>query len=207
MINTSLVNSEIDWEAIRQRLSRASTGIAAAENLSPEAAKTVMDIRARDLARVPSAPPNAADVLEVITFELAGERFGVETSYVRGVVRPADLASVPGSPAFLIGVTNLRGEVLAVMDLHQVLGVSGQARTELPWVVVLGTDRAEFGVAADVMDEVLLLRIDELLQPSASGAGVRREYLRGVTREALTILDGATLLNDSRLFIEESEEY
>ena len=55
------------------------------------------------------------------------------------------------------------------------------------------------------MHEVVILGIEELLEPSQAGAAFRREYVRGVTQEAVTILNGAVLLGDSRLWIDESE--
>ena len=89
------------------------------------------------------------------------------------------------------------------MDLRTFLGVSGQAVTDLSRVLVLGGDRAEFGMLADAAHEVRTLRLDEILEPPGSVAGAGREYLRGVTQEALIVLDGAMLLQDSRLFIDQ----
>jgi purine-binding chemotaxis protein CheW len=101
-----------------------------------------------------------------------------------------------------VGVTNLRGDILAVFDLRRFFGLPPGAVTELARVLVLGDDRAEFGVLADEVHEVRALRTGDLLDAPASVAGVGREYLRGVTEEALVVLDGDVLLRDSRLFID-----
>ena len=99
--------------------------------LSPEQAKAVLDERARALARVPPAAPKASEVLEIATFALANEHYGVETRYVREVVRLADYTPLPGAPAFLVGVLNLRGEILALIDLRTFFGVPARGLTDL----------------------------------------------------------------------------
>ena len=78
--------------------------------------------------------------------------------------------------------------------------------TDLARVLVLGADRPEFGVLADAAHEVTTLRVDEVHEPPDSATGVGREYLRGVTKDALIVLDGAALLRDGRLFIDQGEE-
>ena len=196
----------IDWEEVRRRLARSAEATEEALRLSPERAKAVMDERARALARVPAAPPKASEVLEIATFALANEHYGVETRYVREVVRLADYAPLPGAPAFLVGLLNLRGEILALIDLRTFFGVPARGLTDMARVLVLGDERAEFGVLADAAHEVTTLRVDEVHEPPESASGVGREYLRGVTAEALIVLDGAALLRDGRLIIDQGEE-
>jgi purine-binding chemotaxis protein CheW len=198
----------IDWQQVRQRLARTGAATEEALRLSPERAKAVMDERAKALARVPPAAPQAAEVLEVVTFLLADEHYAVETQYVREVrevVRLSEYTPLPGAPPFLRGVINLRGEILAIIDLRTFFGVPDKALSDLSRVLVLGVERAEFGVLADEAHEVRMLRTDEVLEPPGSVAGVGREYLRGVTQEALIVLDGAALLQDGRLFIDQGE--
>jgi purine-binding chemotaxis protein CheW len=154
---------------------------------------------------VPAAPEQAGDRLEVVTFALAGEHYAVETRLVREVVRLTDYTALPGAPPFLVGVLNLRGDILAVIDLRVFLGVPVQGLTDLARVLVLGVERAEFGVLSDATHEVRTLRLDEVLPPPDSTTGIGRQFLRGVTREALIVLDGAVLLQDGRLFIDEEE--
>jgi purine-binding chemotaxis protein CheW len=196
--------AEIDWQQLRDRLARARRATEESLGLPPERARAVMEERALALARVPPRPPDAAEVLEVVTFGLAGGRYAVETRHVREVVRCAALTAVPGAPDVLAGLVNLRGEVLAVFDVCRLLGLAGRAPAEPSRVIVLGGERAEFGVPADAVHEVTALLTGEVHEAPAPLAG--RDGLRGVTARGLVILDGAALLRDGRLFIDESEE-
>jgi purine-binding chemotaxis protein CheW len=172
---------------------------------SPDRAKAIMDERARLLARVPAAKPRAAEMLEIATFKLADERYAVEARHVREVLRSGELTPVPGAPEFLVGLVNLRGEILAVVDLRRFLGLGGAELTDRSRIIVLGHQRAEFGVLADEVHEVTTVPIDEVFAPVGSVAGIGREFLRGVTKDALIILDGARLLKESGLFIDQSD--
>src|SRR5947209_1803679 len=104
----------IDWARVRARLARAAAANEGALRLSPERARAVMDERARALARVP-AETAAVRALEAVVFELSGERYALETAHVHEVVRLAGLTPLPGAPDYLAGVTNLRGQILAVI--------------------------------------------------------------------------------------------
>ena len=196
----------LDWQSVRERLGRATAATESASRVSSERAREIMDARARALAHVQQAEPDAGEVLEVATFALANERYAIETSFVREVVRIADVTPIPGTPDFLLGVMNLRGEILSVIDLCRLFNLASRGRTDQSRVVVLGDERAEFGVLADAAHEVILLRRDELLEPPGSVTGLGHEYLRGVTSDALIVLDGAVLLQDARLFIDQEDE-
>lgn len=194
----------IDWVQVRERLAQAQAGAATTDDLTPERARAVMDERARLLAR-PPAPVLAGHTLDVLTFALGRERYGLETKYVREVVRLVALTSVPGVAEFVLGVTNLRGDILCVVDARKFFGVASAGLTDLSRIIVVGRDTAEFGLLADRTDEIMGLRADELLPPPESVAGIGREYLRGVTRDALIVLEGAALVADPRLFVDQRE--
>jgi purine-binding chemotaxis protein CheW len=198
--------AEIDWKKVHERLARATRATEEALRLSPERARQVMEERARTLARVPTEAPDAAEVLEVVSFSLANERYAIETGHIREVIRFTDFTPVPGAPDFLVGLVNLRGEILAVFDLRKLFGIVDMGVTDLSRVIVLGGERAEFGVLADTVYEVMTLRTSEVFEPPGSVAGVGREYLRGVTKEGLIVLDGSVLLQAVRFFIDQAEE-
>jgi purine-binding chemotaxis protein CheW len=193
----------IDWRQVRRRLDRAIASTEGSGRLPPDRARAVLEERARALARPPAATVGAGEVLELILFSFGDERAAMETRHVREVVRIGDCTPVPGAPDFLLGIVNLRGEVLAVFDLRRLFGVPAREPGSLSRLLVLGGDRAEFGLIADAVHEVRTLWLDALREPPGAIAG--RELIRGVTADALVVLDGAALLLDRRLFIDGGE--
>jgi len=164
-----------------------------------ERATAILKERALRLAR-PKAKERA-DGLELLIFVLSGEVWALETRAMREVARFTEFTAVPGASAVLIGVTNLRGEILPVFDLRKLTGKVTAGLTDLSRLLVLGEDRGELGLLADEVREVKVLGLDELFDPPEALAAVGRSLLRGVTREAVLVLDGAALLRDPRLFI------
>jgi len=193
----------IDWSHVRARLDEARAKTAASTEVSPERSRAIMEERARTLARVPEVL-DAGETYEVLTFGLGPERYCIQTKHTREVVRFVDYTPVPGTPDFVVGVTNLRGEVVCVIDLRKFFGVPHRGLSDLSRVIALGAESTELGIVADQVFEVSALRASDILQPPASSA-VGHEYLLGVTREAAIVLDGGALLRDPKLTIEHSE--
>jgi purine-binding chemotaxis protein CheW len=167
----------------------------------------ILEERARLLARVPPTPPAPGEVLQVVTFTLGDERYAIETSRVREIVRLGEAyARLPGAPAFVFGAMNLRGEILTVLDLRPFFGVPQRESSDRSRIVVLGTGHAEFGMLVDDAHEVLAVRRDHILEPPSTLTGQGRDYLLGVTSEALIVLHSGVLLRDARLFVDQQSE-
>ncbi len=200
------VAAGIDWQAVRKRLDRADAAVEEAFNPSPAHAKAIMDARARKLAPMPEAlrPPGAN--VGVVLFGLGRERYAIETRFVREVARFADFTPVPGTPEFVVGVANLRGTVIAIVDLQRFFNIPRKGVTDLSRVIVLGIDRVEFGILADLADGQAEIAADDILPPPGKRAGIASSYVRGVTREALIILDGMALLADERLTVDQTHK-
>jgi len=165
----------------------------------PDPRSDVLRARARLLARVPEEPSRAGDLLELIGFVLAGQRYAIESRFVREVARLTRYTPVPGTPPFVLGVTNLRVEILALFDLRSLLGIVAEGVTDLSRIVVLGAQRREFGLLADAASEVLSVAGASLAQLETAWG---RPYVRGVSPEGVTVLSGEALLDDPRLTID-----
>ena len=195
-----------DWQAVRTRLDKADAALEEAFNPSPAHAKAIMDARARRLAPKQAAARLPVASLGVVLFGLGRERYAIETRFVREVVRFADFTPVPGTPDFIVGVTNLRGTVMTIVDLHRLFKIPRRGVTDLSRVIVLGVDRVEFGILADQASGQAEIAADDVLAAPGKMAGIAGSYLRGVTREALIILDGRALLADERLTIDQTQQ-
>ena len=193
-----------NWDALREKLRRSAVDHGMVRS-SPEAVSAVLDERARALARVPDRPPGASEVIEVVTFNLADECYALETRFVRRIEQTEAPSPIPGAPDHLIGLVNLHGEILPVFDLRALLGITRPEATGLSRVIVVGDAIDEFGIRADATHLVVTLRTDDVFASSDSNEGFGRLGIRGMTRDALVVLDGEALLRDNRLFVNLSE--
>jgi purine-binding chemotaxis protein CheW len=195
----------ISWDRTRARLAAADQMMREATRPSPARARALLESRARRLAEPPPEATRPGDLLNVAIFSLARERYAIETRLLREIVRLVDYTPVPGAADFLVGVTNLRGEILPVFDLRRFFGLPDRGLTDQSRVLVLGYDRRDLGVLADETHDVINLRTDTIFAPSSVAPSGGRAYIRGFTDEAVVVLDGDKLLRDPRLVIDHSE--
>jgi purine-binding chemotaxis protein CheW len=163
--------------------------------------KDILADRARKLARKAADHSRDADLFTVVEFRMAHETFALELNRIRLIHPLKGLTFIPGVPNFIKGVINLRGEIISVVDLKVFFDLSDDGVTRLSQVIILSSDKMEFGILADE-----ILGISEIpknaLQPSlATLTGVRSDYLKGVTGDGRVVLDDAKLLSDPKMCI------
>ena len=201
-------NSRFDFEQARRRLAQLKEALESSQQ-SPEETEQILRERAESYSEAPERSLLASEQIEILRFELAGEQYAIESRYVSEVLRSSAITDVPWTPDFLCGVINLRGEILAVMDLTGLLCASpsngdSSSKQEV-WVLGLGAEMPEFGSAVDEVHEVTWVRTDAVLPPARAAREVRREWIRGVTEDAVVILDGRAVLNDEQFHIDLAE--
>lgn len=186
------VRGPIDWSDVRRRVEAAGRAVAAEETSGAEEMRQVLESRARALAR-PAEEPGGREQLELITFSLGGERYAIELRYVVEVFRLTNLSQLPGAAAPVFGVTAWRGELLTILDLRRLLGVPGEGLDDLRIAVVLGDRRAPLAVLADAGEDLLVVD-RHAVGPAPEGVAVNRDYVRGITADAVVLLDAERLL-------------
>jgi purine-binding chemotaxis protein CheW len=157
--------------------------------------RRILKERARILAGESSPPVGEAQSVEVITFLLAHETYGIESRYVREVNPIKEITPVPCTPRFVRGIINVRGRILSVIDLKAFLDLPEQGPAELNRVIVVEDDAMEFGILADQVLGVASLNPDAIQPlPSAFG-GPGSEFIKGVAPQTVIFLDISKLLH------------
>lgn len=158
--------------------------------------------RALALAREPEKA-ETAERLEVVEFLLAHELYGIESSYIREVHPLKELTPLPCTPPFVLGIMNVRGKVLSVIDLRKFFDLPEKGLTDLNKVIIVNDDAMEFGILADAILGVRLIPARDLQPSLPTLTEVRADYLKGVTEERLVVLDGGKILMDKRIVVHE----
>ncbi len=166
--------------------------------------REILDSRARQLSQTHAEVPLASEFVEVLTFAVGRDRFAIETRFVTEVLRGVQVTPLPGDTKPLMGLTNLRGDVLAVMSLTGALPLGNDVNADDVgrWIIVLGDDRAKFGIAVSDVTEVVSYPLDSIL-PSSVATTVNPGLLRGVTADARVVLDGHAVLEDANFVIDQ----
>ncbi len=188
--------ARVDWADIRARLA-ASMEHASGVPSTPE---QTLKARAERLA-VPLERESAREkVSSVLYFERAARRYAIAASYVLGVQACGRLNRVPRAQPSLIGVTNLRGDVLPVFDLS-VLEGKGSPSSASPEFVVLGRDQPELAFLVDGGCDVSEVPESHWTEPRALGPLPHARFVRGVGADARLLLDGDAVLRDRKVFV------
>lgn len=195
--------ARVDWQAVRQRLEIARAALEHAASMGPDETQRILKARAQALGQEP-APPEAADGrIEVLEFMLAHERYAVESEHVRDVYPLEQLTPVPCTPAFVLGIVNLRGEILSVIDIKKFFDLPEKGLTDLNKVIVLESDSMRFGILADAIVGVHAIPVADIQASLPTLTGIREEYLKGVTPGRTVILDAEALLSDPDIVVQE----
>lgn len=195
--------AQIDWHEVRQRLDIARAAIEHATSPDPEETRRILKARAQVLGRK-SAPAEAiGERIEVVEFILAHERYAVESQHVRDVYPLEQLTPMPCTPAFVLGIVNLHGEILSVIDIKKFFDLPEKGLTDLNKVIILESDSMRFGILADVIVGVHRIPVADIQPSLPTLTGIREEYLKGVTHNRTVILDAGKLLTDDRIIVQE----
>lgn len=161
-------------------------------------ARNVLEDRARALARPVRVEPARGSLVALVLFEIGGVAHALEARFVREVLRRPALSPVPLGPAALIGVANVRGEILAVADVSAVLGLSAP---NVPGpVIVLEGPGPSLGLLVDGVEDFVEVPTESIAarphqdKPTESSPD---SMLLGVIPSAM-VLSGAALLTEPR---------
>jgi len=194
---------KIDWDDLHRRLAAARRNIN--REMTPTERKEILKARAKALAGESGEGESVTEQLEVLEFRLAYETYGIEMSHVQETAPLRELTPLPGTPPFVLGLINLRGRILSVIDIKKFFDLPEKGLTDLNKIIVLHGEEMEFGLLADEILGVRSISRDGMYPPLPTLTGVREEYLLGVTGERTVLLDGHKLLTDEHLVVNDEE--
>jgi len=138
------------------------------------------------------------DLLQLVTFHIGDEEFGVEILKVQEIIRMMGITRVPKAPEFVEGVINLRGKVIPIIDLRKRFGMAAQDHDKHTRIIVIEVNSVIVGFVVDSVSEVLRVPSSTVEPPPAIISGIESEYISGVGKLAdrlLILLDLDRLLS------------
>jgi purine-binding chemotaxis protein CheW len=117
-----------------------------------------------------------------LTFMLGKEDFGVEILKVREIIGTMDTTAVPGMPDYVLGVINLRGKVIPVLDLRLKFGMAAAERTPESCIIVVDVNSGLMGVMVDRVSEVADIRGDDIEDAPDVGVAVDNSFILGMAK-------------------------
>jgi purine-binding chemotaxis protein CheW len=137
---------------------------------------------AMEARAVAEAQPAPAPELHLLTFTLDREEFGIPVTQVREVIRVSEITRVPQAPAHVRGVANLRGRILAIVELRSRLGLEPAEPTPRSRVVVVEVRGRVLGLLVDAVSQVTKVPEPALAPAPDEVVSADADYLTGVAR-------------------------
>lgn len=163
----------------------------------------ILKARAKALGRAPESADASGERVEVLEFVLAYERYGIESRFVREVYPLKAVTPVPCTPPFVLGIINVRGRILSVIDIKKFFDLPEQGLAELSQAVIVSDDGMEFAILADSIAGFRFVSIGDILPSLPTLTGIRQDYLKGITKDRMVILDARKLLSEKTLVVNE----
>lgn len=150
-----------------------------------------------------TTPPTDASakdpVIQLVTFSLDQETYGINVMQVQEVLRVTEIAPVPGAPAYVLGIINLRGNVVTVIDTRARFNLPSEAVTGASRIVIIESDKQVVGILVDSVAEVVELHSSEIDQAPNVGNDEGSRYIQGLAtrdNDLLIVVDLNKLLSD-----------
>ena len=142
---------------------------------------------------------NNDEVLQWVTYKLGEETYGINVMQVQEVLRHTEIAPVPGAPDYVLGIINLRGNVVTVIDTRSRFGLPSSGISDNTRIVIIESDEQVVGILVDSVAEVVYLRSSEIDSAPNVGTEESAKFIQGVSNrdgQLLILVDLNKLLND-----------
>lgn len=151
------------------------------------------------MSNTAAASTVADPVIQLVTFRLKDEIYGINVMQVQEVLRVSEIAPVPGAPAYVLGIVNLRGNVVTVIDARIRFGLTTASPDDASRIVIIESDQQVVGILVDSVAEVVELRQSQIDAPPSVGSEDNARYIQGVAsrdQDLLIVVDLNKLLSD-----------
>lgn len=123
-----------------------------------------------------------------VTFRLAEETYGINVMQVQEVLRMTDVAPVPGAPHYVMGIINLRGNVVTVLDTRKLLDLSAGDITDSSRIMIIESGKVTVGLLVDSVAEVVNIASSDIDPPPSVGNEEGSRYIQGIYSSEQQIL-------------------
>jgi len=159
--------------------------------------------RTKKLASVETREDSHAEKIDFLQFSLADEEYGIETDTVSEVYPMQDLTPLPCTPDFVLGLFNVRGKIVTVIDIKKIFGIPDRGLGEMNKLIIVNAAGMEVGILADAIRGMCSIPLSELQSSLPALADKRDRHLKGITKEQTVLLDIRSLLSDAEIIVDD----
>jgi purine-binding chemotaxis protein CheW len=146
------------------------------------------------------------EMLSVVEFLLIPERYAVAGNFVREVMPLTEITPIPGVPPFIMGVINMRGKIVSLLNLKIKFNLKERGLTDFNKVIILRNEIMEFGIVADSIVGTRFIPLDSISPPPLTLDKIAAELVIGISTDGVILLDADKMLNSSHLIVNQKSK-
>jgi purine-binding chemotaxis protein CheW len=146
------------------------------------------------------------EMLSVVEFMLIPERYAVAGNFVREVMPLTEITPIPGVPPFIMGVINMRGKIVSLLNLKIKFNLKERGLTDFNKVIILRNETMEFGIVADSIAGTRFIPLDSISPPPLTLDKIAAELVIGISTDGVILLDADKMLNSSHLIVNQKSK-
>jgi len=140
------------------------------------------------------------EITQWVKFSLGGENYGIRVLKVQEIQRYSEISPIPGAPSYVLGIINLRGSVISVLNTREKFGLADYEITDDSRIVILEVGKQIIGILVDSVAEVVSLQASDVDVAPNVGNEETAKFIDGVSNkggELLILLDAEKILNEA----------
>lgn len=119
---------------------------------------------------------------QYVVFALGHEQFGFEITAVEGIVKMQDITSVPYAPAYMEGVTSLRGSIMPIINLSKRFGMPHEEQTVDTRIIIVIIESVKIGMVVSAVTEVLTIDDCKIEPPPPLASNINSDFITGIAK-------------------------
>lgn len=139
---------------------------------------------------------------QYVAFQIGKETYGVDIQQSRGIIKEFSITNVPNTEKYVMGVINLRGQIVPVIDLHERFQFKEPPPEKDRRIITVEVRNSLIGLLVDKVNEVMRVDLDEVEPAPEVSGGIEQKYLAGIARVNEELL---LLINLDKLLFTEKE--
>jgi len=146
------------------------------------------------------------ETLSVVEFLLIPERYAIAGHFVREVLPLTEITPIPGAPPFIMGVINMRGKIVSLINLKIKFSLKEKGLTDFNKVIILRNELMEFGIVVDAIAGTRIIPMDAISPPPLTLDKIAAELVIGVSTDGVILLDADKMLKSSQFIVNQKSK-
>jgi purine-binding chemotaxis protein CheW len=119
---------------------------------------------------------------QLVVFSLGNEAYGVDVEIIESIIKMQEITRLPHAPSFIVGVTNLRGAVVPILDLRKRFGMEFQKATRDTRIIIVNMNETNIGMVVDAVTQVVQISTDSIEPPPQMAVTENSAFIKGIAK-------------------------